>query len=81
MLEPATLTQVNDETRRELEALADAYERATPRLQAAILVAARNGEKPAAIARAIRYVYTYDYVARIIREDRAENPELYVRES
>lgn len=80
--EPATLTQVDEETRRALEGLADAYEQAPVRLRAAILAAARAGERPAAIARAIRHTYTYEYVGRLIREDRAENPELYpARES
>lgn len=77
ILEPATLTQVNDQTRRKLEAVADAYEQAPVRLRAEILAAARSGEKPAAITRAIRHAYTYEYVARLIRTDRAENPELY----
>ena len=80
MLEPGTLTQVDEDTRRDLEALADAYERAPARLRTRILTAARDGDSPAAIARAIRHVYTYDYVARIIREDRADNPEMYTRE-
>jgi hypothetical protein len=77
LLEHATLTQVDEETRRELEAVADAYEQAPVRLRAAILAAARNGDKPAAIVRAIRHAYTYEYVARLIRSDRADNPELY----
>lgn len=62
---------MDDETRQALKAAADEYQQAPARLKAAILEAARNGEKPAAIARAIGYVYTYDYVARLIREDRA----------
>lgn len=77
ILEPATLTQVDEETRRELEAVAGAYEQAPVRLRAAILAAARRGEKPAAITRAIRHAYTYEYVARLIRTDRADNPEMY----
>jgi hypothetical protein len=70
MLEHATLTRVDDETRRELAAAADAYEQAPARLKAAILAAARRGERPADIVRAIRYTYTYDYVARLVRQDR-----------
>lgn len=77
LLDHATLTQVDDETRRELEAAADAYEKASPRLRAVIIKAARNGNKPSEITRAIRYAMTYDYVARLIREDRADNPEAY----
>jgi hypothetical protein len=69
---------VDDTTRRELEDLADAYERAPVKLRAAILDAARHGDKPAAIVRAIRHAYTYEYVARLIRADKAENPEFYL---
>lgn len=79
MLEHETLTGVDDKTRQSLTDAADNYEHAPARLQAAILAAARKGEKPAAIARAIGYVYTYDYVARLVRKDRAANPGLYVR--
>ena len=57
--------------------MADAYEQAPLKLRSAILAAARKSEKPAAITRAIRHAYTYEYVARLIRADRAENPELY----
>ena len=73
----ATLTDVDDETRQSLKAAADEYEQAPARLKTAILEAARKGDKPAAIARAIGYVYTYDYVARVIRQDRADNPGEY----
>jgi len=79
MLEHETLTGVDDETRQALEAAADNYAMAPARLQAAILAAARQGDKPALIARAIGYVYTYDYVARLVRKDRQANPELYAR--
>lgn len=80
--EPGTLTQVDDDTRRALEGAADAYEKAPVRLRAVILEAARNGDTPAAITRAIRHAYTYEYVGRLIRADKAENPELYpARES
>lgn len=75
--EPATLTQVDDDTRRVLEEAADAYENAPVRLRAEILAAARKGERPAAITRAIRHAYTYEYVGRLIRTDKAENPEQY----
>jgi hypothetical protein len=73
----ATLADVEEATRLALKAAADEYEQAPARLKAAILEAARAGDKPAAIARAIGYVYTYDYVARIIRLDRSENPGEY----
>ena len=45
--------------------------------KAAIIKAARKGEKPAAVARAIAYAYTYDFTAKLIREDRDANPEAY----
>ena len=80
MLERETLTGVDQETRQALEVAADTYAAAPARLQAAILNAARKGEKPAAIARAIAYVYTYDYVARLVRKDKRANPGLYKRE-
>ena len=51
---------------------------APARLQSAILKAAlREGAKPSLIARAIGYVYTYDYVARLVRKDRKANPGEY----
>jgi hypothetical protein len=81
LLEHETLTGVDEKTRQALQAAADTYAAAPARLQAAILAAARGGEKPAAIARAIGYVYTYDYVARLVRKDRAANPGEYKRES
>jgi hypothetical protein len=70
MLEHETLTDVDDETRRELAAAADAYVQAPAKLRAAIIKAGRAGEKPADITRAIDYAFTYDYVARLVRQDR-----------
>lgn len=81
MLEHETLTGVDEDTRQLLVLAADNYEHGPARLQAAIVAAARKGEKPAAIARAIGYVYTYDYVARLIRKDKSANPGEYKRES
>lgn len=80
MLDRETLAGVEEETRQSLKAAADNYENGPARLQAAILDAARSGEKPAAIARAIGYVYTYDYVARLVRRDKKANPGLYPRD-
>lgn len=59
----------------ELEDAATAYEEAPKRLRAAILKAAAGGERPADITRAIRHVYTSDYVARLIREARKAGSE------
>jgi hypothetical protein len=81
MLERETLTGVDQDTRQSLEDAADNYAMAPARLQAAILEAARKGDKPATIARAINYVYTYDYVARLVRNDKRIHPALYKRES
>lgn len=81
MLEHETLAGVDDDTRQSLVLAADNYENGPARLQTAILAAARKGEKPAAIARAIGYVYTYDYVARLVRKDKSANPREYKRES
>lgn len=60
-----------------LETAADNYVNGPERLKAAILKAARKPEKPGTIARAIGYAYTYDYVARLVRDDRKANPEAY----
>ena len=79
LLERETLAGVDDETRQALKAAADDYEQAPARLRAAILVAARKGSKPSEIARAIGYAYTYEYVGRLVRTDRAANPSLYKR--
>ena len=68
--EHETLTGVDQQTRQELEAAADAFVQSPAVLKAAILKAARNGDRPADIVRAIRHVYTYDYVAKLVREDR-----------
>lgn len=68
---------MDPETRADLEAAADNYVNGPDRLKAAIVRAARRGDKPATIARAISYAFTYDFTAKLIREDRAENPGLY----
>ncbi len=65
-----TLTRVDEATRQDLEQAGRAYREAPENLKAAILRAARSGETPAKIVRAIGHVYTYDYVARLIRADR-----------
>ena len=78
MYEHATLTDMDDDTARNLAEAAEAYRAAVDALdkrsadlRAAIIDAARNGERPADIVRAIRHVYTYEYVGRLIRKDRA----------
>lgn len=73
LAEHETLTDMDEATAKELAEAAEAYERAPVELRAAIIAAARNGEKPADITRAIGHVYTYEYVARLIRRDRAES--------
>lgn len=70
-IDHATLTQMDESTAKALAEAAEAYEQAPRRLRAEILAAARNGERPADIVRAIRHVYTYDHVARLIRQHRA----------
>jgi hypothetical protein len=79
MTDHATLTDMDETTAKELASAAEAYdkavsalERASADLRAAILDSARDGGRPADIVRAIRHVYTYEYVARLIRKDRAE---------
>lgn len=68
---------MDPETRQKLEAAADNYVSGPDRLQAAILEAARNGDKASDITRAIMHAYTYEYVGRLIRSDRKVNPHLY----
>jgi hypothetical protein len=74
-LEHATLADVDvdPETRAALDAAAaaaEAYKQAPVTLKAAIIAAADKGQTPAKIARAIGYVYTYDYVAKLVRDER-----------
>jgi hypothetical protein len=64
------MAEMKAELRTKLEAAAKAYVDAPGNLRKAILEAASEGEKPADIARAIEYAFTYDYVARLIRQDR-----------
>lgn len=78
LMEHATLTDMDETIAKELADAADAYGKATDALEkrsaglrAAILDAARDGQRPADIVRAIGHVYTYEYVARLIRQDRA----------
>jgi hypothetical protein len=73
-----TLTPVDDETRQALEAAGAAFKQAPEQLKAVIVAAARQGGTPAKIVRAIGHVYTYDYVARLIRVDRRKHPDLYL---
>jgi hypothetical protein len=80
-LDHATLTDVDSETRAELEQAADNYVNGPDRLKSAMIRAARKGEKPATIARAIGYAYTYDFTAKLVREDRAANPGEYPADS
>ena len=75
VLEHETLTRVDEPTRAELEAAASAYEQAPANLKAAIIAAGLKGEKPANITRAIGHVYTYDYVARLVRQARKDAAE------
>ena len=66
----AAMAEMDEATRAKLFAAARAYLDAPANLRAAIIEAGRNGDKPADIARAIEYAFTYDYVARLIRQDR-----------
>jgi len=77
MLERETLADMDEARRQRLADAADAVLNGPDRLKAEILDAGRAGEKPAAIHRAIHPAYTYDYIARLVREDRATHPELH----
>lgn len=71
-----TLNGVDKATETELKEAARAYVEAPKRLKAAILRAAfERGETPASIVRAIGHVYTYDYVARLIRQEKQRRAE------
>jgi len=56
----------------ELAQAAQEFEAAPKRLQAVILKAAANGENANQITRAIRQVYSPDYVRRLIRDARKD---------
>lgn len=75
--EHATLTRMDDARRQALEDAAGAYKQAPAALRDTIIAAGRSGERPADIVKAIGYVFTYDYVARIVRQDRADHPGEY----
>jgi hypothetical protein len=62
---------VDPEMEQELAAAADAYLQAPGQLHATILKAAAKGAKPAKITKAIKYAYSPDYVARLVREAKA----------
>lgn len=62
---------MDDDTRRGLAEAAAEMTAAPERLKTLILEAARRGERPAAIHRVIFPAYTYDYIAKLIRDDRA----------
>lgn len=64
---------MDEETRQALADAGQAYKEAPAQLRAAVLAAADKGEKPADIQRAIGYVWTYDYVARLVREHRRKS--------
>jgi hypothetical protein len=63
--------------KQRLEQAGRTYREAPAELRAVILASGRAGDKPAEIHKTIGYVYTYDYVARLVREDRAKNPGLH----
>ena len=70
MLEHETLAAMDEETRAKLATAAKAYRDAPADLRAAIIESGRNGDRPADIVKAIDYAFTYDYVARLVRQDR-----------
>lgn len=79
MLEHETLTGMDEETRRGLAEAADDVVNGPDRLKARIIAAGRKGDRPADIHKVIYPAYTYDYVARLVREDREANPDAYRR--
>jgi hypothetical protein len=71
VLEHETLTQMDDETRVRLGQAAAAYKAAPRTLRDEIFASADKGDRAADIVKAIDYAYTYDYVARLVRERRS----------
>lgn len=67
---------MDEDTRRGLAEAAAEMMAAPERLKKLILEAARDGSRPADIHRVIFPAYTYDYIARLIRDDRASQAEL-----
>src|SRR5579863_10523662 len=72
MIDRETLTDMamDEETRAKLAAAAKTYMEAPANLRAAIIESGRKGDRPADIVKAIGYAFTYDYVARLVRQDR-----------
>lgn len=70
VLEHETLAQMDAKTRERLEQAAQTYRDAPANLKAEILASGEKGDRPADIVKAIGHVYTYDYVARLVRDDR-----------
>jgi hypothetical protein len=72
MIDRETLTDMamDEETRAKLAAAAKTYVEAPANLRAAIIESGRKGDRPADIVKAIGYAFTYDYVARLVRQDR-----------
>lgn len=67
-----TLKDVDEEMETELAQAAAEFDAAPKRLQAAILKAAAKGNNANKITRAIRQVYSPDYVRRLIRDARKD---------
>ncbi len=67
-----TLSCVDDDVRADLKEAAAALKAAPNNLKAAIIRAAGRGENANKITEAIEFVYSPDYVRRIIREARAK---------
>lgn len=74
-----TLCCVDDDVRADLQEAAATLRAAPNNLKAAIIRAARRGENANKITEAIEFVYSPDYVRRIIRDARA-NGELPSKE-
>ena len=70
MQDRESLSQVDADVRADLEQAAAALKAAPDNLKAAIIRAAARGENANRITEAIEFVYSPDYVRRIIREAR-----------
>lgn len=62
---------MDEQTRRGLIMAADAHQRAAG-LRELVITAGRQGATPTEICKLIFPAYSYDYIAKLIRDDRAE---------
>lgn len=65
------MNRLDEQTRRGLAEAADVVMHGPERLRSLIIEASRNGARPTDIHRVVFPAYTYEYIARLIRADKA----------